>query len=135
MVTRTTISDAALSPWRYRWNRAITIRSQMAFVVKFDTSEPLRIRLGPQGSELSCYVPSGVPWKQINYGQSEGQVEIDGREWGFYWQGPREFAVILHDGEIDVSEALQFVRAVAEKVSSGQVSFKILLAGDSHQDS
>lgn len=135
MVMRTTISNAALSPWRYLRNRAITIRSQMAFVIKFDSGKSLDIRLGPQGSELSCYVPSGVSWKQINYGQSEGQVEIEGREWGFYWQGPREFAVILHDGEIDAAKALTFVRAIAEKLSNGQISFKIVLAGDSYQES
>ncbi len=135
MVTRTTISQTALSPWRYLRNRAITIRSQMFFVIKFDQSRSLDIRRGPQGFELSCYVPAGVSWKQINYGQSEGQVEIEGREWGFYWQGPGDFAVVLHDGEIDATEAVKFVRAVAEKLSSGQVGFKILLAGHSHQES
>ena len=51
----------------------------MAFVIKFDSSELLGVRLGPQGSELSCYVPWGVAWKQINYGQFEGQVEVEGR--------------------------------------------------------
>lgn len=134
MVTRTTISDAALSPWRFLRNRAITIRSQMAFVIKFGNGGSPEVKLGPQGSELSCYVPAGVSWKQINYGQSEGQVEIGGREWGFYWQGPGDFAVILHDGEIDAAEALKFVRAVAEKLSGDQIGFQILLVGDSHQE-
>lgn len=64
---------------------------------------------GPYGRELACYIPDELTWKQLNYGQCEGQVEIDGNEWGLYWTAPDVFAVQLHTGEIDLERALRFV--------------------------
>ena len=133
MHRKTTISEVALSLWRYF--RQISITSQMTFLIRFDDSKSPEFDLGPQGSELLCYEPAGISWKQVVYcGQGEGQVEIAGREWGFYWQGAGEFEVVLHDGEIDAAEAFGFVRAVAEKLSGSQLGFKILLTGNSYRE-
>jgi hypothetical protein len=123
----TTLSRLVMSPWRFQRHRAVTVRTDIVFVIKFAGNGPVDPRLGPRGVELSCYIPDGVLWTQINYGQAEGQVLIDGREWGFYWHGPQELSVVLHDGVIDAEAALKFVHAVAEKVSSGRISYEVLL--------
>src|SRR4051812_42363308 len=58
---------------------------EMAFRIRFHTGERPVFEFGPRGAELGCYIPAGTSWVQRNYGQGEGQVEINGREWGFYW--------------------------------------------------
>ena len=84
---------------------------------------------GERGRELSCFVPGSYSWKQVNYGQGEGQVEIDSREWGFYYS-ERGISIILHDGEIELEEAKRFVNAVAEKIySENTASVEIFLIG------
>jgi hypothetical protein len=44
----------------------------------------LVLQSGPPGRELAAYIPDDIVWRQLNYGQGEGQAGIDGREWGFY---------------------------------------------------
>lgn len=80
---------------------------------------------GPQGSELAGYIPAGTAWKQLNYGQGEGQVEIGGCEWGFYQTGGGELAIYLHTGECSATEALDFVCRIAELTCKGK-QFEVL---------
>jgi hypothetical protein len=131
MVRRTTLSSIFGSVLRRIGQAEVTIRSQMVFLVRHRGGPP-RFELGPPGRELACYVPARADWTQLNYGQREGQAEIDGREWGFYWQKPDEMAVVLHTGEIEPETAAAFVRAVAEKVAGPGEDFDIVLAGDSY---
>jgi len=69
-----------------------------------------------------------MEWRQLNYGQGEGQVLIDGCEWGFYWFGvDAEFVIMLHDGEISLTKAVEFVQSVAQLVVSPGVAIEIKL--------
>lgn len=105
-------------------------RIYMRFVIRPTSGHFPKLERGSRGSELACYIPEGLQWRQLNYGQSEGQVEIDGREWGFYWEGPNEMVVVLHSGEMEADAATNFVRRVAEKVCATEEGFRIYLKGD-----
>ena len=101
----------------------------MRFVIKVQ-GEPFPIpEMGTQGAELSGYIPSNTSWKQINYGQGEGQVEIGGCEWGFYQTDDvGTLAIQLHTGFIAAADALDFVQRVGEK-TCGSRPLEILLQG------
>ena len=101
----------------------------MAFRIRFPDGRHPEFNLGPPGGELGCYVPEGIAWTQRNYGQGEGQVEIDGRVWGFYWNAPGTLDVILHRSEIDLDQALAFVRAVAERLAGESNTYELFVAG------
>ena len=75
--------------------------------------------LGPRGRELQCYLPPAVEWRQLNYGQGEGQVEIAVREWGFYFTGDGGFVVVLHFGELAIADGLTFAQNVAGMIAKG----------------
>jgi hypothetical protein len=77
---------------------------------------------------LSGYIPTGVEWRQLNYGQGEGQVEISGCEWGIYQTGSDELTLQLEIGEEAVESGMSFAQRVAETVC-GQTKFKIILQG------
>ena len=83
---------------------------------------------GARGSELGCFVPNGVSWSQLNYGQGEGQVEIEGCEWGFYYGDPGQLSVILHAGEVSLERATSFVHEVAVRVL-GEQPFVVSVVG------
>src|SRR4051812_46333282 len=100
----------------------------MRFVIR-PVDGPFRYpNLGVRGRELSGYIPPGVEWRQINYGQGEGQIEIAGCEWGFYQTGCHGLAVALHIGEVPATEALDFTRRIAEMLCDGE-PFEIVLQG------
>jgi hypothetical protein len=97
------------------------------FAIRFQNRKVPEFKLGRVNSELSCYVPDGVPWRQINYGQGEGLVEVDGREWSFYFGAEKgELCVYLESGGLLLSDAVQFVNAVANKISGG-ASYEVYL--------
>ena len=131
-MVKTRVSDVANSLLRRFWGSPIRVQSAMAFLIRFTDGACANLPIGPRGSELLCYIPPGTHWRQINYGQGEGQVEIDGREWGFYWHTASELAVVLHSGEIDPERALAFAREVGTHVTGGPDRFTLLLVGDSY---
>jgi hypothetical protein len=83
------------------------------------------LEYGDQGNELSCFIPDKISWKQVNYGQGEGQARIESCEWGFYYGDDDSLSIVLHSGSILLDEALIFVNKVCHKVfgdrSSGVV--------------
>jgi hypothetical protein len=104
--------------------------AHMMFVIRFQNHTVPDFELGPRGQELSCYVPDGCQWRQINYGQGEGQVEIDGRRWSFYFgRNKGELNVYLDSGEIAAADALAFVTAVATRIAGGPHGFDVYLSG------
>ena len=71
---------------------------------------------GNAGNELSCFIPDGFEWKQVNYGQGEGQVMINGCEWGFYYGDNDVVSVVLHSGKVPLQETLSFINGVVCKI-------------------
>ena len=99
----------------------------MRFVIRVAESFPYP-ELGPRGCELAGCIPAGIPWKQLNYGQGEGQVEIYDCEWGLYQTGYGELAVALHTGDCPATIAFDLVRRIAE-LTCGDRPFEIVLRG------
>jgi hypothetical protein len=90
-----------------------------------------------RGGALACFIPAGIEWKQINYGQGEGQVEIGGCEWGFYYTSRYKcsslaagwgIVVQLEVGDFSANAALELVQRIAELISCG-APFEIMLRG------
>jgi|CXWL01.1.fsa_nt_gi hypothetical protein len=104
----------------------------MRFAIQAINGEIPALKYGPSNParrELECFVPDFCDWRQLNYGQGEGQVEIEGREWGFYYGSGGEISVYLHSGQMDPQAAFAFVRDVANKIVRGKVAFRIVLIG------
>jgi len=87
------------------------------------------IRYGPQGRELSGFLPENVHWHPLNYGQGEGQVMIEGCEWGFYHGMDGVKSVKLHTGTWSAEQAFAFVEGVAKKIA-GNTRYKLILVGE-----
>lgn len=102
----------------------------MKYIVRVAGESFPQLEYGPSGSELSCFIPTGTTWKQLNYGQGEGQVEISGCEWGFYYTDESNaLAIYLHVGECPAHEAFDLVRRIAEKTCHGK-PFEIVCKGN-----
>ena len=86
------------------------------------------IPMGPPGRQLGCYLPAGVEWQQLNYGQGEGQFEFAGQEWGIYQTVGGGLVLVLEFGRLAVEDGMAFARQVAETVSGG-MRFELLLKG------
>ncbi len=100
----------------------------MRFVIRLRNAPFRHPTLGPPGRELASYIPPGVKWKQLNYGQGEGQVEVSSCEWGFYQTSCHGLAVELHIGELPAEAAFEFARRIAERIC-GSEPYEILLQG------
>jgi hypothetical protein len=70
----------------------------------------------PRDPELSLFFPRGSDCEQLNSGQGEGQVMIDGVEWGFYYNESGSLDVVLHGGGLSKEEAERVVRSVCEQL-------------------
>lgn len=76
---------------------------------------------------LSLFFPEGSVCMQLNYGQGEGQVLIDGHEWGFYYNDGVHLDVVLHEGGLSVEEASRVVSRICARLSKqlgAEVQFK-----------
>jgi hypothetical protein len=70
----------------------------------------------------------------LNYGQGEGQVEIEGCEWGFYFDSNQSIGVYLHSGEIELSKVVEFVEKVKGRIfgdNDSAVTVAIVVGDDS----
>jgi hypothetical protein len=114
-----------------RTGEAVVNLCTMRLIIRFDGGKLPNVSIGSRGRELSCYVPDDLTWRQIAYGQGEGAVEIDGREWQFnLWVGTGEVCVSLESGEIRLAEAEAFIRRVATKLAGRDSGFNIYLKGE-----
>lgn len=87
----------------------------MKFELIFDAQE-FDITYGEPGTELSCFVPDGLKWKQLNFTYGEGKVDVAGNEWGFSYSENGGFYVILHKGNATPQAATAFVEQVKLKL-------------------
>lgn len=70
----------------------------------------------PRGRELSVFFPAGHACVQLNYGQGEGQVLIDGAEWGFYYSDKTTLHAVLHEPGPAPHEAAAIVAGVCARI-------------------
>lgn len=78
--------------------------------------DPVSGLIGPRGRELEYLIPEGVEWDQVGYGQGEGQVRMEGCEWGIYWESARRLSLQLESGQVEFEVAAATVRRIADKV-------------------
>ena len=88
----------------------------MIFYLKERNNFVPDLQYGSTGVELECFIPDGYEWLQINYGQGEGQVLINGCEWGFYYSNHDSITVVLHEGDISEDEAYEFAKDVCNHI-------------------
>lgn len=74
-----------------------------------------RLRELDTSGSLAYLMPTGTAWRPVAYGQGEGEAEMLGAVWGFYFTSPSRLSIVLHEGEVDLSQAIGLVRAIAEK--------------------
>ena len=66
---------------------------------------------------LSVFFPAGADCSELNYGQGEGQVLIDGHEWGFYYNEQGNLDVVLHSGDLSRDRAGLVVEQICKQLN------------------
>jgi len=104
-----------------------------AELIKF--SMPLHLQ-GSEPVEFSCKedllkaVPEGSTGKPLNYGQGEGQVEIDETVWGFYINENDEYLMQFEEGKLDWRSLNNLVELLVARINdSFGVDIKIEVEG------
>ena len=80
-----------------------------------------------QHPQLSCFFPDDSVCEQLEYGQGEGQILIDGIEWGFYYNSRGNLDVVLHENRITEKHAKKIVTgicSVLERKQGGVFKFR-----------
>lgn len=67
-------------------------------------------------SDLNLLIPDGVNGAAINYGQGEGQFEINGSVWGIYADRDGLYNLVFEEGELDFNEFISTAQSVIDKV-------------------
>ena len=89
----------------------------MRVIVQTKQGEFPDLTYGGLGAELSCFVPENYEWRQISYGQGEGEVEISGcGQWGFFYNDDSNLVIHLLGGVVDIDVAFTFIKEVTKKV-------------------
>ncbi len=68
--------------------------------------------------DLSRVLPSAVASEVLNYGQGEGQIQIDGTVWGLYVNGPDSYRLCFEEGQCSIPAFQRFVSMFIEKITA-----------------
>jgi len=80
--------------------------------------------------DLSRVIPDNLPGKPLNYGQGEGQVEINGTIWGFYVHEKSMYYMAFEEGKLDWHSLNTLVESIVSKIDdSFGVSAQIQVEG------
>ena len=96
-----------------------------------DLEYPMRLQLICSGDiEFSCLedlskvIPDNCSGKPLNYGQCEGQVEINEAVWGFYVDASGMYHMAFEEGRLDWQALNTLVESI---VSSIEQSFGVVI--------
>ncbi|MCP3101814.1 hypothetical protein LZ198_23335 [Myxococcus sp. K15C18031901] len=92
------------------------------------TGDLASLDLGEWPTPLSVFFPEGSRCEQLNYGQGEGQVDIDGEEWGFYWSPHGSLRVVRHEGLRSVEQTQEVMTRIRARLAErlrGEVTFRL----------
>ena len=68
-------------------------------------------------TDLAKLIPSSLNGKAINYGQGEGQVEIEGTIWGIYYTDKKyQFCLQYEEGVIEWSSLQHICHLILEQI-------------------
>lgn len=62
--------------------------------------------------DLVKAIPFGMQGKPLNYGQGEGQIEIEGTVWGFYVGSGNNYYMIFEEGVMEWENIVKLVHAI-----------------------
>lgn len=80
--------------------------------------------------DLSKTIPKNYQGKPLNFGQGEGQVEIDGTVWGFYVSDSGDYCMQFEEGYLDWHSLNNLVESIVSAIDiSFGVSAKIEVEG------
>lgn len=66
--------------------------------------------------ELLRVIPCNMDGKALNYGQGEGQVEIEGVVFGFYLNNENIYYMQFEEGVIDWKDLVELIKAIVLKI-------------------
>jgi hypothetical protein len=67
--------------------------------------------------DLEKAIPEGMSGYVLNFGQGEGQVEIDSTVWGFYVNSEESYYMSFEEGLIEFREFERLVGAITNALS------------------
>jgi hypothetical protein len=66
--------------------------------------------------DLSMIIPNSFNGKALNYGQGEGQVEIEGIIWGLYYGENNNYFLQYEEGFIDWNKFKDLFEAIIKQI-------------------
>lgn len=66
--------------------------------------------------DLAKIIPASLRGKALNFGQGEGQVEIEGTIWGMYCGGRENYLLQYEEGLISWEEFEPILKAIQDKI-------------------
>ena len=80
--------------------------------------------------DLSKVIPFGLSGNTLNYGQGEGQVDIDGTVWGFYINSQGSYYMVLEEGVMEWSQMENLVSKIVGTINQRfGITAKVLVEG------
>lgn len=95
-----------------RLSKALCVRDSMKLLLK--NSEDINFSCK---ADLAKAIPFGLSGKPLNYGQGEGQVEIEGTVWGFYIMPKNGYYMAFEEGVVDWEKIEKLVHAIADALT------------------
>jgi hypothetical protein len=68
-------------------------------------------------NDLAKAIPFGSQGKPLNYGQGEGQVEIDGTVWGLYVNSEGGYYMAFEEGIVEWAKIEQLVHEISNALT------------------
>ena len=85
--------------------------------------------------DLNRVIPEELPGKAINYGQGEGQVEIQNTVWGFYVGDDNNYYMQYEEGSENWSTIQFLVHSITQKINTEfGADVKLVLEGPHTND-
>ncbi|MDA7527788.1 hypothetical protein N8590_02255 [bacterium] len=98
--------------------------------IRFVSPTPLNFDALPHS--LSPFIPTSVSAKQLNYGQGEGQIQVEDCVWGIYVDFDREHAykIQFEEGTLSLPQFIRHIELIKDAAESFfKVSFKVEIIG------
>jgi len=67
--------------------------------------------------DLNKVIPEKLNGKVLNYGQGEGQVEIENTVWGFYVNKDGDYYMAYEEGVVGLKELTNIIGAIVNKIN------------------
>ena len=87
-------------------------------------------------NDLGRLIPKTLKGKVINYGQGEGQIEIENTVWGFYVNKNEEYQLVYEKGLESLGTINNYVNEITNHISKEYgVNIELFVEGSFANDS